>query len=180
MPQPNILEYLPDVFAEVKEMKVHAQAERPEIERLWNGCDTAYNDQFLYNMTVNGCERWEKILGISNKGTDSLADRRFRIINRVNASLPYTYRMLEAKLIQMCGKDGYELAYRPESYTMRVRVALTRRNQLNEVHDLLLEMLPLNVVLDFALLFNPHYVLGAYTHTHLAQYTNKELMESKL
>lgn len=178
MPQPNILEYLPAIFADVKEMIVHASAERPELEKLWNASDDAYNNQFLYSLTENGVERWEKIIGIVPLGTDTLEDRRFRIINRVNAQLPYTYRMMEAKLTQLCGKDGYVLSYTPETYTLKARVALTRKNQLSEVRQLLHEMAPINIIIDFDLQYRSHAMLSEYTHEFLANYTHTDLREN--
>ena len=49
--QPNILEYLPGVIADVKEIQAHATAEQPELSALWEANTNAYNDQFLYTMT---------------------------------------------------------------------------------------------------------------------------------
>ena len=171
MPQPNILEYLPDVLKDVREIKAHAAAEKPELERLWAAVDNAYNDQFLYTMTENGIKRWEKMLKISPMGTDSLEDRRFRIINRLNAQLPYTYRMLEHHLIQMCGENGYKMSYDKDTWTLTIRIALTSKKQFNEILDLVNQMIPMNIILDYTLLYNSHEVLGAYTHEQLSNYT---------
>lgn len=175
MPQPNILEYLPNVFREIKEMQAHAAAEHPELSNLWAANDNAYNDQFLYTMTENGVSRWEKMLGISPMGTDTLEDRRFRIINRLNAQLPYTYRMLESHLIQMCGYDGYTMSYDKDTWTLTIKIALTSKKQYNEVLDLVNQMIPMNIILDYDLLYNSHQVLSAYTHEQLSAYTHGAL-----
>ena len=180
MPQSNILNYLPTVFAEVKEMIAHAVAEKPEIERLWTASDTAYEDQFLYTMSEYGIKRWEKILNISPLGTDSLEDRRFRIINRLNAQLPYTYRMMQNRLNQMCGADGYTMTYDADTWTLTVRVALTRKNQLADALKVIEEMLPVNIVLDFDLLYNSHVVLSRFTYAHLSAYTHSALYSEPL
>lgn len=171
MPQPNILEYLPSVFAEVKEMIAHAGAQQPELSNLWTANDNAYADQFLYRMTENGANRWESILGITPLATDTLEERRFRIINRLNAQLPYTYRMLETHLNQMCGRDGYTMSYDASTWTLTIKVALTAKKQYDEILSLVEQMIPLNIVLDYDLLYNKHEKLAAFTHSQLAAYT---------
>lgn len=171
MRQPNILDYLPEVFQVVKEIKAYADAMNPELATLWLGVDDAYNDQFLYTMTENGISRWEKMLKISPMGTDTLEDRRFRVINRLNAQLPYTYRMLEAHLIQMCGANGYTMKYDKDTWTLTIKIALTSKKQFDEILALVNQMIPLNIVLDYDLLYNSHNVLSAFTHAELSAYT---------
>lgn len=171
MREPNILDYLPEVFKDIKEIKAYAEAVNPELATLWQGVEDAYNDQFLYTMTENGIKRWEKMLKIVPMGTDTLEDRRFRIINRVNAQLPYTYKMLETHLIQMCGENGYIMSYNPDTLTLTIKIALTSKKQFDEVLVLINQMIPLNIVLDYDLLYNSHKVIGAFTHGYLTGYT---------
>lgn len=171
MRQPNILDYLPEVFKAISEIQTHAGAENPELATVWQGVEDAYNDQFLYTMTENGIKRWEKMLAIVPMGTDSLEDRRFRIINRINAKLPYTYKMLESHLVQMCGEDGYIMSYDPDTWTLTIKIALTSKKQYDEILELVNQMIPVNIILDYDLLYNSHRVLSAYTYGNLASYT---------
>lgn len=175
MPQPNILEYLPDFLKEVKEIIVHAKAQEPELAALWNAQENAYNDQFLYLMGENGISRWEKMLKISPMGTDTLEDRRFRILNRINAQLPYSYRMLEAHLIQMCGENGYRMSYDKDTWTLTIKIALTSKKQYSEVLDMVTQMIPANIILDYDLMYNTHEILGRFTYGELANYTHGTL-----
>ena len=171
MRQPNILDYLPEVWKSIKEMISHADAENPELHKLWQGVESAYNDQFLYLMGENGIKRWEKMLGIVPMATDNLEDRRFRIINRLNAQLPYTYEMLESHLKQMCGENGYVMSYDADTWTLLIKIALTSKKQYNEILALINQMIPMNIILDYDLLYNSHAVLGAFTHGELSSYT---------
>lgn len=171
MRQPNILDYLPEVFKAITEMQAHANAENPELEKLWQGVENAYNDQFLYTMTENGISRWEKMLSIVPMGTDTLEDRRFRVINRLNAQLPYSYKMLESHLIQMCGESGYRMSYNPDTWTLTIKIALTSKKQFDEILVLVKQMIPMNIILDYDLLYNSHNVLSAFTHGYLSNFT---------
>lgn len=180
MRQPNILDYLPEVFKVVSEIQAHADAENPELRFLWEAVENAYNDQFLYTMGENGIKRWENMLGVTPLDTDTIEDRRFRIINRVNAQLPYTYRMLEYHLNQMCGTNGYTMSYDKNTWTLRIRVSLEKRNQYSEVLRLVTEMIPMNILLDYSLLYNSHKVLAAFTHKQLSANTHNELRNKVL
>ena len=173
--QTDILEYLPDFLKDVKEIVIHAKAVQPELADLWAAAENAYSDQFLYTMTENGIKRWEKMLKISPMGTDSLEDRRFRIINRVNAQLPYSYRMIEAHLTQMCGADGYTMAYDKDTWTLSIKIALTSKKQFAEIQSMVSEMIPTNIILSVDLLYNTHEILGRFTHEQLAQFTYEQL-----
>lgn len=175
MRQPNILDYLPDVFKGVKEIQVHASTENPELAKLWDAVENAYNDQFLYTMGENGIKRWEKILKILPMGTDNLEDRRFRIINRLNTQLPYTYRMLESHLIQMCGKDGYTMSYDKDTFTLTIKIALGSKKQYNEVLQLVNQMIPANIVLDYDLLYNTYEIISQFTYGELTSFTYETL-----
>ena len=180
MREGNILSYLPEVFKSIREMTAHAEAVNPEITALWEEIEKAYNDQYLYTMTENGVKRWEKMLKIEPMGTDTLEDRRFRIINRLNAQLPYTYRMLEHHMNQMCGEGGYTMKYTPEDWKLTVKVALTQKKQFAEILDLINTMIPANIVLDYDLLYNSYELLAGYTHEQLAAYTHGQLRNEVL
>ena len=86
----DLLGYLPDVLKDTKEMQAIMAAEMPEIQALWQACEDVLNDQFIVEATENGVARREKMLGISPFATDTLDDRKFRILSRYNEQLPYT------------------------------------------------------------------------------------------
>ena len=175
MRQPNILDYLPQFLQEVREMMGHAEGENPELENLWANIEQAWNEQFLYTMGEYGIQRWEKIIGISPMAADTLEDRRFRIINRLNSNVDYTYRRVWEHLAQMCGADGFTMEYIAEIWTLQVRVALHKAQQYKEMKLWLTEIIPLNIILDIDLLYNTHRVLSQFTHAYLSQYTHAGL-----
>ena len=69
----QLLEYLPPVIRNVREYQaIMKDGEQAEVAALWDAVDAAFNDQFVNSATLNGVQRWENILGIQPKGTDSL------------------------------------------------------------------------------------------------------------
>lgn len=171
--QPNILDYLPGFIARVYEIIGHAEGENPELQTLWDAIEQAWNDQFLYTMGEYGIQRWEKIIGITPYAADTLEDRRFRIINRLNSNVDYTYRRVYEHLAQMTGGEkGFTMQYIAEIWTLQVRVALHQAQQYGEMKKWLTEIIPLNIILDIDLLYNTHRILSRFTHGFLSNYTH--------
>lgn len=90
----KLIDYLPYVIRDYAEFQGIMGSEQPEIEKAWNTTDDLLDNQFIPTAGNMGLSRWEKILGITPKGTDSLEDRRFRILTRINEELPYTLPQL--------------------------------------------------------------------------------------
>ena len=79
-------EYWPRCLQELIEFQQIANAEQPEFEKVVSDVKSAADDFFLVSLSEYGCERWEKILGLSVEPGDTLQDRRDRILIRVPGS----------------------------------------------------------------------------------------------
>ncbi len=93
--------YLPDFLKEFKEfrrLRKLSEAENVELLKLWNSFENKMDNNFINDSTENGVESWEQILKITPKAYDTLNDRKFRILTRLNERLPYTYREAEKRL----------------------------------------------------------------------------------
>jgi len=176
----NIIDYLPQILKEVRELKAIVEAEQPEVISLWTALENALNDQFINDATENGVIRWENILNVVPKGTDTLDVRKFRILARFNEKLPYTYRTLEQQLITLCGEDGYSLSLSNLTYTLTVRVELAAKGKFDEVGNLLNRTVPANIIIYLSLLYNQHSLLAGFTHAQLSAYTHDQLRNEVL
>ncbi|MHB8064474.1 MAG: putative phage tail protein [Ruminiclostridium sp.] len=176
----NILNYLSDFLKEFREFERLAEAENPELLLVWKTFENARDDQFVKDSTENGVKSWERILKINPKGSDTLEDRKFRILTRLNEKLPYTYTKLEQLLASLCGETGYSLKLLNKEYTLLVRVALAAKSNFEEVKKLLQKMVPANLIIDLSLLYNTHLILKGYTNAILANYTHNYLRNEVL
>ncbi len=171
----DILNYLPEFLQDFREFQELAAAENPEIRALWGSLENVMKEQFISDSTENGVKRWEAILKINPKGSDSLEVRKFRILTRLNEKLPYTYKKLAQQLETLCGESGYSLELRNNEYKLIVRVALTAKSMLAEVEKLLTRIVPVNMYVDLSLLYKQNLTLGSYTHVQLREYTHEQL-----
>jgi len=176
----NLIEYLPGVLREIKEFKALSAAENTEVIGLWEELENVLDDQFVNESTLNGVKRWERILGIKALDTDTLSDRKFRILTRLNEQLPYTYTNLEAQLNLLCGRDEYKLILDSSAYALTVKVALTVKKKYAEVSNLLDRVVPCNIVITLLLMYNQNSTLHQYTHVQLRHKTYGELREEVL
>ncbi|MGX4600403.1 putative phage tail protein [Faecalimicrobium sp. JNUCC 81] len=176
----NLIEYLPPILQDKMEYKEICNTESKEFIFLWSKMDDVLNDQFLSTLTIHGVKRWEKIMKITPKSSETLEDRRFRIINRYLNKLPYTMNSLKHHLNSLCGENGYKVNYDSSNYTLTIRLELSIKNQLDEVVRSLKSIIPANLVQDISLLYNQYQTVGKFTYAQLKKFTYLQIREEAL
>lgn len=174
-----LLDYLPDIMRGYEEMKQIMQTEQAEMETLWNACDSLMKEAYVQTQTSAGAGRWESILDIEPKDTDTLEVRNFRIKGRLVEDLPYTDRIFDRQLAALCGKDGFTRDITSANgITMIIRVALHAKELKEEVVKLAERIVPCNMILDIELKYNTHAMLSGRTHLQMAAVTHAQLRET--
>ena len=172
----NLIDYLPEFLRDIREYKaILTDAVQPEVVKLYEAIETALNDQFIQSASESAISRYEEMLKITPRATQTLDERRFTILTLMNAQLPYTLNSLKKRLESLCGKDNYSVEVDANNYTLVVRVALTARNTFNDVCDMLEKIVPANMVIDASLMYNWHGKFASYTHEQLKNYKHDEL-----
>ncbi len=173
----DTLGYLPPVLSVLREFKTLANIVDPELDLLWTEIENAFKDQYIDDATENGVERFESMLNIVPKATETIEDRKFKISTVWNEQLPYTHKSLIQRLNKLCGEDGYTLEITTLDYTVKVRIELVVKNQFDAVDSLLERIVPLNMIIDLDLRYNQHSTLANFTHAQLSAYTHKQLRD---
>lgn len=175
-----LIDYLPPFVQEYHEIKQITDSEQPEIDGLWVSCRNALDDVFVSYATENGVKRWEKIVGITPKNTDTLDERKFRILTKMNQELPYTITKLKESLTVLCGEDGFEIDLQPSNYHIRVKLALNNKNNYQDVVDLLTKIIPANLTQEVKIMYNGYGTLENLTHDELSSYNHEQLRNEVL
>lgn len=176
----DISVYQPDVVRNYRETRHIAAAENPEFTMGWTAANSVFLDQFIETLTDNGCSRWEKILDIRPKDTDSLEVRRFRIKARINEDLPYTWRALEKVLNNLCGEGAYVMTLYNDEYRLRILLELTVKKLFDEVEQSVKRMLPANLILEVDLRYNTWEKVRPMTWGEVASFTWSGVKEDVL
>lgn len=178
----NMLDYLPDYLQEYNELKAIMESEQTEFQFAWGKLNAVFNDQFVDSATLTGIRRWETVLGINPKATDTIEERKFRISIKLNQQLPYTFRFLKEQLTNLCGEEGkgFRLILNPDEYSLAIKLALSNKNNYEDISDMLKRFVPANLVVDIDLMYNQYHDIVAYTHGQLAAYTHSQIRNEVL
>lgn len=176
----NIESYFPDLLKEVREFQKLAEAENPELLFLWDELGAVLDNQFIDTAMQMGVARREKMLKISPKATDTLEERKFRLIARYNENIPYTLRALHGQLSILCGENGYRLEVNYGAFTLKTKLELTNRKNVEAVGGMLERIVPMNMLLKVELLYNQHQLLRKLTHEEMRVYNHLDLREEAL
>lgn len=173
-------EYLPSILLKTYEFPLLCDTEQREFDRLNTAVDEVLDAQFVSTVGEQGIARYEKIFKITPMDTDTLDERRFKVLAKINAQLPFSVRRLRQQLETLCGADGYKLELDGDRYTLTVKVALTAKRNQQAVDELLADIVPANMVCTTSLLYNQHADLTRFTHAQIALLTHFEIREEVL
>ncbi len=175
----DLLSYIPDFLKEYEEMSALQKVVQPEIQKLVDGTEEMFNNQYISSSDAISIGRYEKMLQIQPLPDDTLADRRFKVLSKWNRMIPYTKITLNQKLSVLCGEDGFILVIDPKK-VITVRVALKSKRNYREVREMLEEFVPCNMMIDLDLLYNQHSLLRTFTHKQLGAWNHRQIRNEVL
>ena len=143
----DIKEYWSSVVAESLEFKAIADAENPEFNYLWEKVYGLVDEYFVKTATEYGVGRMEKILNIIPLATDTLDQRKAKIIWKLNLKIPYTMRFLQNILTSFVGEENRTLYVDNDTRTLVIRIkdGLTDMIQLRKDLE---KIIPADLILD--------------------------------
>ena len=171
----KLIQYLPEFMQEYFEMRQIMSAEQPQVDNLWSAADNAFADQFILDATEYGVSRWEAMLQIHPKDTETLDERKFKILTLLNQELPYTMRGLERSLTKLCGATGYSIVLNENEYHIEIRLVSTNKNNYEAVKEMVQKMIPANMTQLVRVMYNSHDFLSQFTHRQLAEFTYEQV-----
>lgn len=171
----KLLDYLPLFVQELVEVKECLNALQPEIDDVWKCREDVLNNYFVMSANEYGVKRYEKLMKIAPKDTDTLDERKFRILTKMNQELPYTMTKLKKSLTTLCGTGNFYIDLQPEIYHVEIEIGLVSKNDYQEVVDLIAKMIPANLTSHVQIMFNSNEVIARFTHEELTAYTHEQL-----
>lgn len=145
----RINEYLPKVLQPIEEYKTTNEDLDVELDLLDSQINSILKEVIANTASEYGIQRWENSLGLTHSETDSLELRRFRITNILTNKLPYTYRWLRNKLIEITGdSSGWALNIDNDNYTIVVTLTHMDLDMMAEVQKNLRYAIPANMILE--------------------------------
>lgn len=178
--RPPITNLLPLFMQQFREFQEILRIEEMELEQIESAVSCTLDEGFIYDCDEYGIGRYEKMFRITPKATDTLDDRRFRILTKLNEQTPYTLPKLRKILTNLCGEGNCSADIIARTYVLIVRVGLAAKSNYNDVENLLQRIVPMNMAINLSLLYNPHATVGRYTHAQLAALTHEQIKSEVL
>jgi len=175
MEHKKLIDYLPEFLAAIREMKLIASAEQPEITLLLGYVNEGLQNQFVIDANEAGLMRYEALLGIENKQGITLDERRFSVLAKLGENGIYNLQYLKDRLAALCGEDGYSLRVDENRYFIEIKVALVSKNNLRAVAEMVDQIIPCNLIRSVDLLYNQHELFSLHKHADLCPYTHDYL-----
>jgi hypothetical protein len=140
-----LIGYIPTVLKKVRQFQALTYSEQPEIFNLFAEIQTVLNNQFVETSTEYGVKRWETILGIVPKATDSFDARKTKILIRLNEQLPYTLTTFINMLGSLYG-ENFELITNFNEYEMELITHIGENGGVDNLKYLIQSVVPANLV----------------------------------
>lgn len=175
-----LLSHLPPYLQGYQELAQLLSALQGEVDDLW-----VYKAQILDNAFVSdadeyGVGRYEAIAGLTPTPSETLEERKFNLLVKINEQLPYSLYALKEKLSNLCGEDGYFVTLSHQSYTLDIRLALAQASNFTAVEEMVNRVVPCNLICTVTMLYNQHSQYTQYTHSQLSSYTHSSLKSEVL
>lgn len=139
---------LPPTVNEFVEFKEITKSQSAELNRIRVHLIGIFKDRFVLDATEHGVRRWEKVLKLRRRSTDTLEERKFRILAKMNNKLPYTFRALIQRLNALCGEGTYQVFLDANAYELEFEF-FERIADVKLLKDTMEEMIPVNLALDY-------------------------------
>lgn len=174
-----IFSYLPYFMRSYEELKHIMTSTQVEIDNYWAEVEKALNNQFVLSADEESIKRYEQMYNIKGMPNQTLDERRFNIIVKMNETLAYTMGSLLLLLEQLCGKGNYDVELDNDQYFLLVKLGLVVKNNFVAVEDLINRVVPANIVVEIRIMFNQQGKLNKYTHSELSAFTHKQIREEE-
>lgn len=172
----KIERYWANVFGKLREAQVIADSLNPEYDLLYEKIRDFINDCFIETARESVLARWEKIVGVVPLSTDTLEERRNRVLYLLQITLPYTERRLKKVfLAQIVGEGNYQVTVDPIISTIEVLINPAKQAQWNDVIQMLDTILPCNMELIVGNMGTPHSVMEEYSHDELGAFSHDQI-----
>lgn len=144
----KLINYLPYELRKYAEFQGITTGEQPEFELVWDSEQEVFDNQFIDTASNYGLSRWEKMLNIFPKGTDTLETRRARIKTKLNNFVPYSFRVFIRMLTAISNGDPFSVSIEPGSYLLKIETQWGASGQMEGLEYLIKEVVPYNLALN--------------------------------
>ncbi|UUV26111.1 MULTISPECIES: YmfQ family protein [Lysinibacillus] len=145
----DISKLYPTTISDFEEFIEIAKVENTNFNRVKIELLQLFSMRFVNATDEIGIARWEKMLKLKRRPSDTLETRRMKVLSKINNKLPYTWRSLQQLLNSIFGEGNYQINLDPQEYILELLLP-SEQNYYREVSEILEPMIPLNIYMIIA------------------------------
>ena len=170
-----LVNHLPPILRPIYDFRGLCDANGMEVGTLYSHVKQLLDNQFIATASSDMIAKWEKYMRITPNATDTLEERKFRILARLNDLPPYTDTYLEKKLDELCGKNCWRIFRDYDKYELTIQLTAGTPANTKTVSDLLRQIIPANMKLVVQNFRVRHSELTTLSHSALNKYTHEQI-----
>lgn len=149
----KVSDYVPKLYENCIEMNSIISSEEIEFEnKLKPNLQKVFADNFAKIATETGIAKFEKLLNIQlDSNSDNLEYRRARVLAKLSATAPLTYRWLEDNLRNLVGENNYYIDLHPDEYSISISVSNVYLDVAELLYDVYRPLIPANLTLKIGI-----------------------------
>ncbi|MGE7021985.1 putative phage tail protein [Solibacillus cecembensis] len=145
----DLSKYYPSTISDFEEFIEVANVENTNFNRVKVQLLQLFSMRFVHATDEIGIARWEKMLKLKRRPTDTLETRQIKVVAKINNKLPYTWRSLQQLLSSIFGENNFQINLDPQDYILELLIP-SEQNYYRELSDILEPMIPLNIYMIIA------------------------------
>lgn len=183
MDRKKLIDYLPPFVQQFVEMQQIMESVNISTNEIDMNIEGTWNNAFILDADEVGISKYEDLLGIVALTTDTLEERRKRVLTTWNNDNKFTLKTLNKRLEQRCGKDNYEICDDTDLMNYFIHIAIKSNNiSIPILKDYLEMWLPANLQryyeFDFENKKEAFYAFITVFKNHLIHYTEVPNLEN--
>ena len=143
----DISQFLPPVSRDSQDIQEVMRIENPEFKLLWDIMADILDNQFIPALGEFGLSHWEWILDVLPQDTDTIEDRRNRILRLLAGTRPYTVEKLQEMLDTTFGNGAVGVDLDENLYEIWFVLSKEMRERSGEVISYAEPIVPKNLLL---------------------------------
>jgi hypothetical protein len=167
----------PDYLLNMPEFEVLQTIQDKWTQKIVDAVESLEDNIFILTSDVDGVKRREGILDITPLDTDTLDERRYRILLQWYDTFPYTEYDLRDRLSRLCPNGDYILNIDLDLQKIEVRLGLSNKKNYAEMLALINELVPLQIIISATIKYNTWSKYASTKWSALASKTWNEIRE---
>ena len=141
----ELIDYLPEHLKKFKEFQEINRVLQDVIDSIAGSADTLVNNCYINECDANSIAHYERIYSITPEPTDTLEQRKNRIIQKLSFSPRNNIDNLYARVAEFCGDDEYSISYEPQKNNLTIATSFEDSSRYVEFCEYIESTLPMNM-----------------------------------